>query len=365
MSNHSASENSRKPLIAAAAIGGLLLVIFIALGIIGGESKTKPGNTELGQTTLPDPSSLLRVGKQLAGNDLAWQGTIRSRLAVKIAPKLNARIIEIPVHPGSVVKKGQVLAKLDDRDLRAAFNAANAAQMAAKAQAQQANSEEQRITGLYNQQAATRQNYEAVLAQAQAARAMANQAASNAQQSQVMLAENVLTAPFDGVVGERYQEPGDMGMVNQPIVSFYQPDDLRLEAAIASQCLSQIKLGMEVTVKLDESAESLIGNIDEIAPDLDPQTHTRLLKVKLPKNSKLQHGQFAWLQLSCQAEQNTLLIPNSAIIHYGQLQAVKVIENQQIQIRHIRTGKQIGDQLEVLSGLHDGETIVRDAGVAP
>ncbi len=365
MSNHSASENSRKPFIAAAAIGGLLLVIFIALGIIGGESKTAPGNTELSQTALPDASRLLRVGKQLAGNDLAWQGTIRSRLAVKIAPKLNARIVEIPVHPGSVVKKGQVLAKLDDRDLRAAFNAANAAQMAAKAQAQQASSEEQRITGLYNQQAATRQNYEAVLAQAQAARAMANQAASNAQQSQVMLAENVLTAPFDGVVGERYQEPGDMGMVNQPIVSFYQPDDLRLETAIASQCLSQIKLGMEVTVKLDESAETLTGNIDEIAPDLDPQTHSRLLKVKLPKNSKLQHGQFAWLQLSCQAEQNTLLIPSSAIIHYGQLQAVKVIENQQIQIRHIRTGKQIGDQLEVLSGLHDGETIVGDAGVAP
>ena len=365
MSNHSASANSRKPFIAAAAIGGLLLVIFIALGIIGGESKIEPGNSELSKTALPDSSQLLRVGKQLTGNDLAWQGTIHSRLAVKIAPKLNARIIEIPVHPGSVVKKGQVLAKLDDRDLRAAFNAANAAQMAAKAQAEQASSEEKRITGLYNQQAATRQNYEAVLAQAQAARAMANQAASNAQQSQVMLAENVLTAPFDGVVGERYQEPGDMGMVNQPIVSFYQPDDLRLEAAIASHCLSQLKLGMAVAVKIDQSQQTITGSIDEIAPEIDPQTHTRLLKIKLPKSEGLQHGQFAWLQLSCQAEQNTLLIPESAIIHYGQLQAVKVIENQQLQIRHIRTGKSIGEQREVLSGLHDGETIVRDAGVAP
>ena len=53
-----------------------------------------------------------------------------------------------------------------------------------------------------------------------------------------------------------------------------------------------------------------------------------------------------------------LLVPASAIIHYGQLEAVQVLENSLMHTRHIRTGKQVGEQFQVLSGLHAGETIV-------
>lgn len=366
MTEHTSAVNAPKWLIPAAAITGLLLVILLALGVLGGASKTEPGNTPVSGSALPQDAKTLKVGKQAAANALAWQGTIRSRLAVKIAPKLNARILEIPVRPGDKLKKGDVIAKLDDRDLRAAYNAASAGQAAAQAQAAQAGADEKRIVDLYNKQAATRQNYDAVLAQAQAARAMVNQAASAAQQSKVMLGENVLSAPFDGVVGERYQEPGDMGVPNQPIVSFHQPDDLRLEAAIASHCAAQVKLGMTVKVRVDAIHQALAGTVNEIAPEIDPQTRSQLIKVGLPRAEGLQHGQFGWLELGCQSEQQTLLIPASSVVHYGQLQAVKVVENGQLQTRHIRTGKQYGDQLEVLSGLRDGETIlIGGAGSRP
>lgn len=360
MTEHNALKNTPKWLIPALAIGGLLLVILFALGVLGGASKTEPGNTPIAGSALPQNAQTLKVNAQAAANIQSWQGTIRSRLAVKIAPKLNARILEIPVRPGDKLKKGDIIAKLDDRDLRAAYNAANAAQTAAQAQAMQAGADEKRIVDLYNKQAATRQNYDAVLAQARAARAMASQAASAAQQSKVMLGENVLYAPFDGVVGERYQEPGDMGVPNQPIVSFHQPDDLRLEAAIASHCAAQVKLGMKVKVRIDAIHQALSGTVDEIAPEIDTQTRSQLIKIKLPATDGLQHGQFGWLELGCQAEQQALLIPVSSVVHYGQLQAVKVVENGHLHNRHIRTGKQYGDQLEVLSGLREGEIILID-----
>ena len=365
MFNYDQLLKQPKTLIAIASVSGLLMVIFVALGVIGGEDKTEPGNTPHSGQTIGANAKLLKVGNQARANLSAWQGVVHSRQAVKLAPKLNARITEITVHPGDQLKKGQLIARLDDRDLRAAFNAAQAAQQAAHAQAEQANSEEKRITALYQQQAATRQTYEQVVAQAQAARATAKQAASSAQQSQVMLNENQIVAPFDGIVGERYQDPGDMGSSAQPIVSFYQANDFRLEASIPSQCLSQLQLEMPVDVRLDGSADDVKGSIDEIAPDLDPQTHSRLIKVNLPKNSALQHGQFGWLQLACQGQQNSLWIPANAIVHYGQLEAVKVVANQHWQIRHIRSGKRDGDQVEVLSGLHDGETILIDAGEQP
>ncbi len=358
MTDDNSVSHLPKWLIPVTAISALILVILFALGVLGGDKKTEPGNTEIKGQALPNGAKTLKIAKQAETNVMSWQGTVRSRLAVKIAPKLNARIVEVLVHPGDRLKKGDVIARLDDRDLRAAYNAANAAHIAAQAQAGQARSEEKRIIELYNKQAATRQNYDAVLAQAQSAQAMANQAASTAQQSKVMLGENVLYAPFDGVVGERLQEPGDMGMPGLPIITFLKPDDLRLEVAIADRCSAQIKLGMTVTVRIDVIQQRLTGTVDEITPEIDPQTRSQQIKVRLPKVNGLQHGQFAWLELGCQAEQPALLVPATSIVHYGQLQAVKVAEGQWLHVRHIRTGKEFGDQVQVLSGLHEGDTIL-------
>lgn len=363
MTEHFSESNTPKWLIPAAAITALLLVILFALGLLGGESKTEPGNTSVTGSPLPSGAQTLKVGKQAADNVLSWQGIVQSRLSAKIAPKLNARIIEIAVRPGDSVKKGDVIAKLDDRDLRAAYQAASAAQTAAQAQAGQANADEKRTVDLYEKQAATKQNYEAALAQAKAARAMAAQAANAARQSQVMLSENVLYAPFDGIVGERLQEPGDMGLPNQPIVTLHKPDDLRMEAAIASHCAGSIKLGMAVTVRLDTLRQTVTATVDEIAPEIDPQTRTQGIKVKLPKVEGLQQGQFGWLELGCEARQQALMIPATAIVHYGQLEAVKVLEGQRLTTRHIRSGKTHGEQVEVLSGLHEGETILSNGGL--
>lgn len=362
MTDYNSESQRPKWLIPVAAITALLLVILFALGILSGGKKTEPGNTAVNGQPVPVGAKTLKVTTQSAANLLSWQGIVRSRLAVKIAPKLNTRIVEIPVHPGDRLKKGDVIARLDDRELLAAYNAANAAHIAAQAQATQAKSEERRIIDLYDKQAATRQNYDAVLAQSKAAQALADQAASSAQQSKVMLGENVLYAPFEGMVGERLQEPGDMGMPNQAIITYLKPDDLRLDVAIADRCAPLVKLGMTVKVRIDALQQTLTGTIDEITPEIDPHTRSQQLKVSLPKISGLQQGQFGWLDFSCQAEQPALLIPASAIVHFGQLQAVKVVEGGLLHIRHIRTGKQFGEQLEVLSGLHGGETILINGG---
>lgn len=363
MTEYTSESNRPKWLIPAAAITVLLLVILFALGIVGGDSKTEPGNTALTGDSLPSGAQTLIVGKQAADNGLSWQGVVRSRLAAKIAPKLNARITEIAVNPGDKVKKGDVIARLDDRDLRAAYNAALSAHTAAQAQAAQASADERRMVDMYEKEAATKQNYDAALAQAKAARAIASQAASAAQQSKVMLGENVLVAPFDAVVGERLQEPGDMGLPNQPIVTLYKPNDLRLEASIASHCAAPIKLGMMVNVRLDSLHQTVKAAVDEIVPEIDPQTRTKDIKVKLPKIEGLQQGQFGWLELACDVEHQALMIPATAVVHYGQLQAVKVVEGQRLMTRHIRTGKKYAEQVEVLSGLHEGETILSNAGL--
>jgi RND family efflux transporter MFP subunit len=364
MSEHTLSISKPKWLIPASAIGGLLLVILFALGVLGGPEKVEPGLTPHGGHEIPQGAQTITVTPQTAANTLSWQGTVRSRMVAKIGPKLNARILEVAVHPGDKVAKGAVIARLDDRDLRAAFQAASAAHSAAQAQAGQASADEKRMIELYQKQAATRQQYDASLAQAKSARAMASQAASAAQQAKVMMSENVLLAPFDGVIGERLKEPGDMAMPGDAVVTIHKPNDLRLEATIPSHCFEQIKLGMAANVRIDVGNQNVVGKVGEIAPEIDALTHTRLIKVDLPAADGLQHGQFGWLELSCQAQRQAILIPSSAVLHYGQLQAVRVVDGRQWHSRHIRIGKQYGDSVEVLSGLRNGDTILVVSGLA-
>ncbi len=365
MSENISASSSNRWLMPAVAIGALLIIVFYALGILGGPDKVEPGTVDAVGQNLPPGAKTLKVNEQSTADKMSWQGTVRSRNVAKIAPKLNSRIVDVLVHAGDRVKKGQVLAKLDDRDLQAAYNAATAALAAAQAQAAQASADERRMVDLFNKEAATKQNYDAALAQAKAARANASQAASAAQQAKVMLGENLLLAPFDGVISERLKEPGDMAMPGEPVVLMYKPDELRFEAGIASHCFEQVKPNAPVNVRIDVLNQTFAGVVGEIAPDIDPLTHTRLVKVNLPEFQGLKHGQYGWLELSCRAERRAILIPQAAVIHYGQLQAVKVVEGQRTHTRHIRTGKQYGDQVEVLSGLRDGETILSNSGLAP
>ncbi len=315
MTDQSTFFSGHKRLILLLAASTLLLALLFVFGTLISSRKTEPGNPSDNGQSLPAGAQTLKLASQPVTNSMLWQGTIRARLAIDIAPKVNAHILVVAVHPGDKLKKGDIIAKLDDRDLRAAYNAANAALIAAQAQASQSRTEEKRIIELYNKQAVTSQNYEAALAQAQAAQAKVDQAASTAQQSKVELGENVLYAPFDGVVGERLQEPGGMGMPNQPIITFLNPDDLRLEVAIADRCSPLVKPSMKLDVRIDAIQQTVTGTLDEVAPEIDPKTRTRLIKISLPKTNGLQHGQFGWLSLGCEAEQQALLVPASAILY--------------------------------------------------
>jgi len=71
----------------------------------------------------------------------------------------------------------------------------------------------------------------------------------------------------------------------------------------------------------------------------------------------LQPGYFGWLEQACD-QHEALLIPASAVQHIGQLEVVKVVADGRQLMRHIRTGKTFGDQIEVISGLHAGETVI-------
>lgn len=345
---------SRKHTMVAVVVALTLLLLYMQGVFV---PKVSPGSVSAaGQTELPADEKVV-VTKQQIDNMMAWPGTVKSRTVASIAPKITARILEINVNAGDAVKKGDVIARLDGRDSRAQEQAVVASLAGVIAEADRAGADEARIRSLYEKEAATRENLDAVVARAKEARARVSQATSTVRAARVQLADTLLLAPFDGIVVKRLKQPGDMGLPGVPLVTMQLPTGLRLEVDVPGTCTGEYQVGMDVTVRIDTLQKKVIGRIDEINPEIDANTHTQLIKIALPAMDGLKPGYYGWLEQSCE-QHEALLIPVGAVRRIGQLEVVQVLSEGQLQTRHVRTAKVLGDRIEVISGLHAGETVM-------
>lgn len=340
-----------------AAFGLLGLLLLYMLGIIGGE-RIAPGNKAVARGKSVLAEQTIAVEKREIEDVVSWPGTIYSRTEASIAPKITARIEEIRVHAGDRVTKGDMVARLDPRDIRARVGEARAALDAARAEAVRAGADAKRIQELYAQEAATRESYDAVIARYKAMQAQVRAARDALANIRVGLAETTLRAPFDGVIVARLKEPGDMGLPGVPVVSIHSDRSLRFEADVPTDCARRLQVGAIVSVRTDRNDQTYGVRIEEITPLIDSQTRTIHIKASLPDDKNLRPGQFGWLDQVCGHHQ-ALLIPISAVRHIGQLEVVSVVEDDVADTRHIRTGKKFGNQLEVLSGLQENEIILK------
>lgn len=340
---------------ASLAVVALILLLLWMLGLLGG-GKVEPGQTPQAAQQQPGAKTA-RVEQRIVQDVLAWPGTVKARSEAQIAPKIAARIIDIKVRAGDKVKKGDLIALLDPAAIKAKESEAAATLAALRADAERARADEKRIRNLFEKEAATREAFEQTVAQARAAEARMRAAGSALQEAGINRSETELRAPFDGVIVERLQEPGNMGMAGVPLATLHKTAALRIEAAVPVRCATQIHLGSSAQTRIETLPESLTAEIDEIVPEVDAQTRTILIKATLPAQPGLQPGLFGWLEQAC-SEHQALLIPAQAVRHIGQLEIVKVLAGDQVSTRHVRSGKQHDGQVEIQSGLNAGETVL-------
>lgn len=338
-----------------ASIAGLILLLVWMQG--GFTSKTPPGTAQAAEKTEPVHGPTAKAELREIGEILRWPGTVTARTVAQVSPKVSARILEIMVQTGDAVKAGQLVAKLDQSELQAHVNQVRSELAAAEAQAARASADLRRTESLYRQEAATKQSLEASQAAARSAEAQVAQAKAGIAGAESRFAETVLRAPFDGTVLKRNLEPGDTAMPGSPVLTVQSSQKLRVEAAIPESCARRLQPGETLKAVIAGSSHSV--GIEEIAPAADPQTRTVLVKLGL--DGPAQPGAFAWVEQHCGSE-SVLLIPAAAVSRSGQLESVRLVEQGAAKLRHIRTGKLYGGQVEVLSGLKQGDVVALGGG---
>lgn len=338
------------------ALLSLLALTLLLVWMQGGfTAKTPPGTAQAAEAAPGLKGTPVRVEWQDMDEMMHWPGTVTARSTVQVSSKVPARILAINVNAGDAVQAGQILARLDPSELQARTSQARSGLAAMEAQAAKAQAEWQRTQNLFKQEAATRQSLEAAQAADQTAKAQIAQAKAAIATAESLLGETVLSTPLSGIVVKRLLEPGDMALPGVPVLMVQSGQRLRVEAAIPEACARELKPGQDLPIRVAD--QEFNAKLEEIAPAADPKTRTILVKAGLENSAAVRPGAFAWVGQIC-GNRHYLLIPKAAVSRSGQLESVQLLQGGTSQLRHIRTGKAYGQNVEVLSGLHNGEVIL-------
>jgi RND family efflux transporter MFP subunit len=187
-------------------------------------------------------------------------------------------------------------------------------------------------------------------------------AEANRKAALAQLSYTVVKAPFDGVITEKKVEAGELASPGQPLLKMENPRQLRLEATVAEGDLKSVSRGDKIPVIIDAlEGRALAGIVGQILPAGDPQTHTFTVKVDLPSAPGLKTGMFGRFQLD-KGTSRTILVPETAVVERGQMTSVFAVGSDRIaRLRWIKAGRRLDKQVEILSGVNAGESILLDA----
>jgi membrane fusion protein, multidrug efflux system len=326
-------------------------------------------------------------------------GTVTSRRRTVLSAKVMAGVTAVSRREGDRVRADEVLVELDDRDLRAqleraqaavreardaleetaqAIQGADAAIDAASAGSELASATLHRYATLYERRSVSPHEYDEVAARAksaaaelaragqaraqlvakqQQAGARIEQADAAVASARVALSYARIVAPSAGVVVTRTVEPGNVAAPGAPLLTI-EEERYRLELAVPERDAGKLRIGQRGTVTIDALGRPLDAAITEILPAADPQTRTLTVRLDLPGSADLRSGLYGTARFWV-GQRAALLLPRAAIGRRGQLERVFVVDQGNVaRMRLVTTGKTYGDRVEILSGLDPGERVV-------
>ena len=319
------------------------LVILAGLVLVGGCGKTPPGYP--GATAVL-PSVPVRVQRVETKQWTAVEevvGTLRAKLHASLEAKTTGRITELPVVLGQKVKAGDLLARLDAPEVQARLDQAEAS-------LRQADQDWKRVSSLFDQQAATRADYDAAEARYRVAQGAVTEA-------KAMVGYVEVRAPFDGVVARKWVDVGDQAAPGKPLVDIEDPSRLQLEADVPVSIAPMVKQDARMTIRVGQTANESSGTVAEIAPSAEPISRTFRVKLDVPAAPGLMSGQFARLLVPV-GDRASMRVPVSAVVQRGQMELVFAVENQRARLHLVRTGRRVNGETEILSGLDSGDAVV-------
>jgi membrane fusion protein (multidrug efflux system) len=296
----------------------------------------------------PTPVEVAVAARRTVEDRLEALGTIQAGDAVTVVAEVNASVVSLPFREGGSIRRGELIAQLDDVQPRAEVARAEAIR-------DQRRAANDRVRSVIQQGAGTAQDGDD-------AKAALDVAEADLALAEARLAKSRVLAPFDGVVGARRVSPGAYLRAGDAITGLAQIDNLRVTFDAPERHLGKLRRGAQVTISTTADPDlALTGTVDFVDPVLDPVTRTASV-VALVGNSdrRLLPGMSANVAAILAERSGAVTIPNEAVFVEGERSYVYVVKPDSTVARSaLVLGTRLADVVEVVGGLEAGTPVVR------
>ena len=303
-----------------------------------------------------------------AASVMLLDGALQPVRQSTVAAQLSGTVMALLVKAGDHVRAGTPLARLDPREPQAGVARADAAVAQAQAALTAAQQNATRTRELRTQGFISQAALDTALTQLDGAQAGLAQAIAERRQATLVSGHAEVSAPFSGVVLETHVEVGDLALAGRPVVTLYEPGALRAVVQVPMSRSALALAARELTVELpDGRSVTPVRRQPLPSADAVSQTVEWRLPLAASDSARLRPGQSVRIRFSGPApsvgadRKGALSAPPSAVLRRGELTAVYAVDNGQFVLRQVRSGASLGDRIELLAGVQEGQVIAADA----
>ena len=272
-------------------------------------------------------------------------GALEAEREVDLVARLSGPIVELKAEEGMRVRRGQLLARIDDREMRAAL-------AVSEVRLEETKLAYERVKRLFGSELVSQETVDQALANYQSAQ-------GDYERLRVQLQYTEITAPFGGLVVLRYVKFAENLSVNQPLFRLSDFDPLLCPIQVPERELSRLRPGQSAQVQVEAwPEETFSAKVLRISPVVNAQTGTIKVTLEVDGAGQLRPGMFASVFLEVETRQSALVVPKAALALDALEDTVFVAVEGRAQRRSLELGFQNDDSLEVLAGLQEGELVV-------
>jgi membrane fusion protein, multidrug efflux system len=332
-----------------------ILIIIIIIGIIAYPKvkpflKMKTSQADGAQGASSQGRQVLNVSGYIIKpehfSDLVKSsGTLRPDEEVDLAFESSGKIISIKFTEGTRVKKGDLLAKINDRQLQAQLEKLLAEKKLTEAK-------EFRERSLLEKDAISQESYDQIVTELQTTVADINLI-------EARIAETELRAPFDGIIGLRYLSEGSYATSSTKIAKLIKISPLKIEFSIPEMYSSEIRIGYPVTFTIVGMNNDFEASVYAVDPKVDIDTRTIVLRALYPNTrEELKAGRYASITLVMSQIENAVSIPTEALIPEMEGEKVFIYNAGKASGVKVKTGLRTESRIQITDGLHFGDTLI-------
>lgn len=310
-----------------------------------GASSTHSGGPGGGRPAAAVPVEVTKVERRSISSYIETNGTLEAENEVDLVARITAPVVDLKVEEGMQVDKGQILARLDDSELRARVEIS-------RATLQEAEQVFGRAESLQENQLISPEEYDQVVTRLDTARAQS-------ESDRIQLGYTEIRAPFAGLVVTRHIHYAEQVNAGMPLFRISDFNPLLCPIQIPERNIPQVQVGQQAYLTLEAwPGERFPARVLRVRPVVDAATGTVRVTLEVETGGRLRPGMFARAFVQTETRSDALVVPKSALSLESIGDTVYVAEGDSASRREVQLGFKEGDSVEVVSGVSEGERII-------